>query len=79
MELDAAEAFSAANIDPFLEDKMIDKDRIVGSAKQIKGSVKQVFGKAIGNTKLQSEGRVDKIKGKIQSAFGGLKDALKGK
>jgi uncharacterized protein YjbJ (UPF0337 family) len=60
-------------------DEIVDKDRIVGSAKQIKGAVKQVVGKAVGDSKLESEGRADKIEGKVQNAIGGLKDALKGK
>ena len=61
----------------------MDKDRVAGSAKQIKGEVKQVIGKAVGDVKLESEGRADKIEGKVQNAVGGLKDtvkdALKGK
>jgi len=56
----------------------MDKDRVVGSAKQIKGAVKQVVGRAIGDAKLESDGRADKIEGKIQNAIGGLKDTLKG-
>ena len=58
---------------------MADKDRIEGSAKQAKGAVKEVVGKIVGDAKLQSEGKVDKIEGKIQNAVGGLKDALRGK
>ena len=61
----------------------MDKDRVAGSAKQIKGEVKQVVGKVIGDAKLESEGKADKIEGKVQNAVGGLKDtvkdALKGK
>jgi uncharacterized protein YjbJ (UPF0337 family) len=57
----------------------MDKDRIVGSAKQVKGEVKQVVGKAVGDAKLESEGKADKVEGKIQNAIGGLKDTLKGK
>jgi len=57
----------------------MDKDRIVGSGKQIKGAVKQVVGKTVGDAKLESEGNADKIAGKVQNAVGGLKDALKGK
>ena len=53
----------------------MDKDRIVGSAKQ----VKEVVGKAVGDTKLESEGKADKIEGKVQNVIGGLKDTLKGK
>jgi len=57
----------------------MDKDRIVGSAKEVKGAVKQVVGKAVGDAKLQSEGTADKVEGKVQNAVGGLKDTLKGK
>jgi uncharacterized protein YjbJ (UPF0337 family) len=57
----------------------MDKDRVVGSAKQVKGAVKQVVGKAVGDTKLESEGNADKVEGKVQNAIGGLKDTLKGK
>jgi uncharacterized protein YjbJ (UPF0337 family) len=57
----------------------MDKDRIAGSAKQVKGAVKEVVGKAVGDTKLESEGKADKIEGKVQNAIGGLKDTLKGK
>jgi len=62
-----------------LEEEIMDKDRVVGSAKQVKGAVKQVVGKAVGDTKLESEGNADKIEGKVQNVIGGLKDTLKGK
>jgi uncharacterized protein YjbJ (UPF0337 family) len=57
---------------------MADEDRIKGSANQAKGAVKEVAGKALGDSKLETEGKADKIKGKVQNAVGGLKDALKG-
>ena len=62
-----------------LEYGIMDKDRVVGSAKQVKGAVKQAVGKAVGDTKLETEGNADKIKGKVQNAIGGVKDTLKGK
>jgi uncharacterized protein YjbJ (UPF0337 family) len=62
-----------------LEEDIMDKDRIAGSAKEIKGSVKQAVGKAVGDAKLESEGKGDKIEGKVQNTIGGLKDTLKGK
>jgi len=62
-----------------LEDGIMDKNRVVGSAKQVKGAVKQAVGKAVGDTKLETEGKADKIKGKVQNAIGGVKDTLKGK
>ena len=55
----------------------MDKDRITGAAKEIKGSVKEAVGKAVGDAKLQSDGNADKVEGKVQNAIGGLKDALK--
>jgi uncharacterized protein YjbJ (UPF0337 family) len=55
----------------------MNKDRIAGSAKEIKGSVKETVGKAVGDTKLRSDGKADKVEGKVQNAIGGLKDALK--
>ncbi len=57
----------------------MDKDRVVGSAKQIKGAVKQAVGKVVGDAKLESEGAADKIEGKVQSTVGAIKDTLRGK
>jgi uncharacterized protein YjbJ (UPF0337 family) len=58
---------------------MMDRDRAVGSAKEIKGAVKEVIGKSIGDAKLELDDKADKIEGKVQNAIGGLKDTLKGK
>jgi len=55
----------------------MDNDRIVGSAKETKGAIKATVGKAVGDAKLQADGKSDKVEGKIQNAVGGLKDALK--
>ena len=57
----------------------MDKDRIKGSAEQAKGVVKEVAGKVTGDKKLESEGKADKVAGKVQNAVGGLKDTLRGK
>jgi len=55
----------------------MDKDRIAGAAKNLKGSIKEAVGKLVGDTKLQTDGKADKVAGKIQNAVGGLKDTLK--
>jgi uncharacterized protein YjbJ (UPF0337 family) len=55
----------------------MDKDRIAGAAKRIKGLIKETMGKATGDAKLEAEGKADKVEGKVQNAIGGLKDALK--
>ena len=62
-----------------MEEEMIDKDRIAGSAKVVKGKVKEAVGKAVGDAKLEGQGKADKIEGKVQNAVGGIKDALRGK
>jgi uncharacterized protein YjbJ (UPF0337 family) len=55
----------------------MDKDRIAGSAKQVKGAVKEAIGKATGDAKLQGDGKADKAEGKVQNAVGGLKDMVR--
>ena len=40
--------------------KTMDKDRVAGSAKVVKGKVKQALGKAVGDAKLESEGKQDR-------------------
>lgn len=56
----------------------MDQDRIEGSGKKVKGDVKETVGRATGDQKLQSEGAMDKVKGKIQNAIGSVKDAVRG-
>jgi uncharacterized protein YjbJ (UPF0337 family) len=57
----------------------MDKDRIKGSAEQIKGRVKEAAGKALGDKKLETKGNTEQAAGKARNAIGGLKDALRGK
>jgi uncharacterized protein YjbJ (UPF0337 family) len=57
----------------------MDTDRIEGAAKQVKGAVKEAFGKMVGDAKLQAEGKSDKAKGKAQNAAGGRKDSAREK
>ena len=56
----------------------MDKDRIAGSAKVVKGKVKEAIGKVLGDAKLNAEGKADQVEGKVQNAVGGIKDALRG-
>jgi uncharacterized protein YjbJ (UPF0337 family) len=57
----------------------MDDDRVEGSMKKMKGDVKEGVGKLTGDSKLEAEGKGDKVGGKIQNAVGGIKDALTGK
>ena len=55
----------------------MDRDRIKGAANQAKGQMKDTAGKLTGDAKLQAEGKADKMKGKVQNAVGGAKDAIR--
>jgi len=55
----------------------MDQDRSEGSMKTIKGRVKEGLGKAVGDSKLEAEGKMDKAEGRIQNAVGGMKDSLR--
>jgi uncharacterized protein YjbJ (UPF0337 family) len=55
----------------------MDKDRIEGAGKQIKGNIKEGIGKATGDAKLQGEGKADKAEGKVQNTVGGVKDKVR--
>jgi uncharacterized protein YjbJ (UPF0337 family) len=55
----------------------MDKNRIIGSAKQVKGSIMQTVGKALGDTKLQVEGKTEEMEGKAQNLAGSISDTVK--
>ena len=55
----------------------MDKDRAKGAATRTGGKMKQAAGDLTGDTKMQTEGKMDQAKGKAQNALGSAKDALK--
>ena len=55
----------------------MDKDRAKGAATRTGGKMKQAAGELTGDTKMQTEGKIDQAKGKAQNAMGSAKDALK--
>ena len=56
---------------------MVNRDQVAGLAKQMKGSVKQAAGKATGNRRTQIEGAADKLAGKVQKAYGDVKEKVR--
>jgi uncharacterized protein YjbJ (UPF0337 family) len=56
---------------------IMDKDRIIGSAKEVKGTAKEAIGKATGDAKLQVDGKADQAEGKVRNAIGGVNDAVR--
>lgn len=53
------------------------KDEVKGVSKQVKGAVKDAVGGLTGNEKLQAEGKLDKVAGKVQQKVGEAKDATR--
>jgi len=49
-------------------------DKIEGTAKELRGSAKEAIGKATGDSKLELEGKIDKVEGGTQNAVGDLKN-----
>ena len=56
---------------------MADEDRIGGAAQNLAGKAKDTVGGALGDTKLQGEGKVDQAAGTARNAVGGAKDAAR--
>ncbi|SDF02318.1 CsbD family protein [Rhodospira trueperi] len=55
----------------------MNKDRVIGAAKVLKGKLKAAVGRGVGDKKLESDGEADKIEGKVQNAVGGVKDTVR--
>lgn len=51
----------------------MNKNQVNGRARTVKGKTKEVAGKITGNEKLEQEGRVDQVSGKVESGYGDLK------
>ncbi len=56
----------------------MDKDRIEGAATKIGGDIKEATGKVFGDKKMETEGKADQVKGKVENTVGGVKDTLRG-
>jgi uncharacterized protein YjbJ (UPF0337 family) len=52
----------------------IDEDRTEGSLKQTGGKMKEGAGKLFGDEKMKREGQAEQGEGKLQNAWGSLKD-----
>jgi len=55
----------------------INKDQVKGRAVEVKGAIKEAAGKIVGNTKLETEGKVDKAMGKAQATLGDIRKDVK--
>ena len=55
----------------------MDKDRIIGSAKDVAGKVEGVVGDATGDARTQAAGRAREAAGTVQNLYGQAKDAAR--
>ncbi|GAA4877564.1 CsbD family protein [Kitasatospora terrestris] len=53
-------------------------DKIENTGDKAKGKVKETVGKAVGNERLEAEGKADQVKGDLKQAGEHVKDAFKG-
>jgi uncharacterized protein YjbJ (UPF0337 family) len=55
----------------------MDKDRIKGKANEVAGRTKRQAGEWTGNTRTQAQGGAQEVKGRLQNAWGKVKDATR--
>jgi uncharacterized protein YjbJ (UPF0337 family) len=71
-------AFAPPRRDAWTKERQVmDRDRVEGMAKQVKGSVKEAIGKVTGDGKTEAEGKAEKAAGKVQNTVGGAKDGVR--
>jgi uncharacterized protein YjbJ (UPF0337 family) len=51
--------------------------KAANKAKEVKGKIKKKVGQAVGNPRLEAEGRVDQTEGDVKQAGEKVKDAFK--
>ena len=59
------------------EVEFMDKDRVKGAANDAAGRVKRQVGEWTNNPNAQAEGAAQQVKGKVQKAWGNMKDAAR--
>ena len=49
------------------------RDKAVGTAKAVRGKIKESAGRAVGNPRLRDEGTAERAEGKVQKKVGDIK------
>jgi uncharacterized protein YjbJ (UPF0337 family) len=55
----------------------MDKDRVEGKVKDVAGRVERQVGEWTGDSETQAKGAAKQVEGKVQNAWGKVKDAAK--
>jgi uncharacterized protein YjbJ (UPF0337 family) len=57
------------------QEAIMNKDQVEGKAKDLAGRVERQAGEWTGNSKAQADGAMKQVEGKVQKAWGDVKDA----
>jgi uncharacterized protein YjbJ (UPF0337 family) len=52
------------------------KDNVEGKMHQVKGTIKEVAGRIVGNSDLEAEGKEENTDGKVQEKIGDIKKVV---
>jgi uncharacterized protein YjbJ (UPF0337 family) len=52
----------------------MNKDQVKGRAEEAKGKIKEIAGKAVGNPRVEAEGDLEQMAGKVQKTYGDAKN-----
>jgi uncharacterized protein YjbJ (UPF0337 family) len=55
----------------------MDEQRIKGAVDHAKGAIKDAVGGLTGDTKMQAEGKMDKLEGNVRDKVGQVKDEVR--
>jgi uncharacterized protein YjbJ (UPF0337 family) len=55
---------------------MANDDQVKGTAKKVKGDIKEGVGKATGDKEMENKGRADQVEGEAQKTKGNVKDKI---
>jgi len=56
---------------------IMNEDQVRGRVKEVKGELKNVAGKIVGDKKLERKGKIENVSGKVQAGYGDLKEDLR--
>jgi uncharacterized protein YjbJ (UPF0337 family) len=59
-----------------IRNKLMNEDRVIGNAKNLGGQVEQGFGRATGDVESQLQGKVKRVEGAMQDAYGQAKETM---
>lgn len=52
----------------------MNKDQVKGRVEEAKGKIKEIAGKAVGNPRVEAEGDLEQMAGKVQKTYGDAKN-----